>query len=114
MITKTKFIVVFSFLVITSIITLYFNHITKKQKQEIEQLKQTNAQLLTQLNNCKEENTHLIQQLQIQQEEYNKRVSILLKKSQQPLKQVKVNPELPSDYEKIKNLIDQYIEVVKQ
>lgn len=109
MITKTKLIIGFIFLVSMSVITLYFNYITTKQKQEIEKLKQENTQLLTQLNNCKEENTHLIQQLQIQQEEYNKRVSILLKKSQQPLKQVKVNSELPSDYERIKNLIDQYI-----
>lgn len=114
MITKTKFIISFIFLVVISVITLYFNYITTKQKQEIEKLKQENTQLLTLLNSCKEENTHLIQQLQIQQEEYNKRISQLLKKSQKPPKQVKVNSELPTDYERIKNVIDQYIEAIKQ
>lgn len=108
-----KFLVYFTILIFVSGVTLYYNHITKKQKQEIEQLKKTNLQLLTQLNNCKEENTHLVQQLQIQQEEYNKRVSQLLKKAQKPTKQVKVNPELPSDYEKIKDLIDKYIDEVR-
>lgn len=108
-----KFFVCFASLIFVSGITLYYNHITKSQKQTIQKLKDENLKLNLELNNCKEENTHLVQQIQLQQEEYNKRVSQLLKKAQKPTKQVKVNPELPSDYEKIKDLIDKYIDEVR-
>lgn len=84
-----------------------------KQKKQIEDLQTQLTKQNIELKNCQEVNQHLSQQLQIQQEEYSKRVSELLKKSQKPVKQVKVNQDLPDDYKKIQNLIDQYVEAIK-
>ena len=98
---------------ILSFIVFYEKRLVNKQKTQIEQLQQEITKQNVELKNCQETNQHLSQQLQIQQEEYSKRVSELLKKSQKPIKQIKINQDLPDDYKRIQNLIDQYIEAIK-
>jgi outer membrane murein-binding lipoprotein Lpp len=87
---------------------------------KISKLRAENKQLQTQLKQCQETNQQLLNQIQIQQEDYNKAVKELQEASIKPIKRVYIKKVIKQpvyitneDCQKIGDLIDQAQEQLK-
>ncbi len=97
-------------LVCLVLVVVYLYNSKKSLEKQNVVLKNNIDTLQTQLQQCKATTDELVKELSIQQNQYKQRVEKLMKKANTPTLQVKVNENLPDDYEKIKAMIDEVLE----
>ena len=105
---------VFLFLLIALIVSSFFyikvlNNTVDKLNNEVISLKKDNEKLNIDLKNCSQINSELVKQIKIQDDEYNKKVSKLLKKiNQQKIQEITIDTSIQTECERMKDLVNKY------
>ncbi|MGC8869620.1 MAG: hypothetical protein ACP5PT_00820 [Brevinematia bacterium] len=68
------------------------------------------VEINTLLTSCKNFNKELTEKIIVSEQEYKKKTEEILKKANKPVRQVKINPSLKTECDKMEDLIKKYLD----